>query len=322
MFRLAQADPHLGASAAKRNWVRAWETKRNECALMGAPLARPGLPYHLVPVAASKFGRAVAFVRWQQEGRSRNSITLVSAPCNAGDQPSHLPTRAVAELYERFLAPLTSLGTHRAFTPLSAHGPGCSGSIPTRTNMAARRVGPIMWARTGAAAMTSPLFKLGPLHGDSHAARLVQCHLCHGTTPLDFYHLANECIHPAIKSWRRRCGPSLRQLVYKLTTVLLRERDRAGHEPEDNLLSRAARAVRRVELNSAEGDFLTYRFLLAHPWPERMALPHMRAVRLLGRVFDLPGVYHRFERPAIDLWCRWSERWLWKLSVAWRVANN
>ena len=57
---------------------------------------------------------------------------------------------------------------------------------------------------------------------------------------------------------------------------------------------------------------------------ERMALPHMRAVRLLGRVFDMPGVYHRFERPALDLsrWCRWSVRWLWKLSDSWRAAHN
>ena len=322
VFRLARADPHLGASAAKRNWVREWERKRGELVELGVPAANPGLPYHLVPVAAGKFGRAVAFVRWQQQGRSRNQIALATAPCNAGDQPSYLPTEAVADLYERFLAPLASLGNHRAFTPLSAHGPGCSGSIPARTNLAARRVSPIMWARTGAAAMSSPLFKLVGIHRASHAAQLSQCHLCHGATPLDFYHLANECTHPAIKSWRCRCGAAIRRLVDKLTTVLRSERERAGREPEDRLLSRAAQAARRIDLNSVEGDFLTYRLLVAHPWPERMALPHMRVVRLLGRVFDLPGVYHRFERPALDLWSKWSERWLWKLSNAWHRANT
>jgi hypothetical protein len=95
-------------------------------------------------------------------------------------------------------------------------------------------------------------------------------------------------------------------------------------EPEDHLLARAARAARHADLNTAQGDFLMYRLLVAHSWPERMALPHrdMRAVRLLGRVFDMPGVYHRFERPALDLWCRWSVRWLWKLSDAWRAAHN
>jgi hypothetical protein len=67
---------------------------------------------------------------------------------------------------------------------------------------------------------------------------------------------------------------------------------------------------------------LLYRFLVAHPWCEDMAISHMRAVRLLGRVFDLPGVYHRFERPVLDLWCRWSVRWLWRLSDAWHTANG
>jgi hypothetical protein len=33
--------------------------------------------------------------------------------------------------------------------------------------------------------------------------------------------------------------------------------------------------------------------LVAQPWPERLADPGMRAVRLLGRMFDLPGMYHR-----------------------------
>ena len=322
VFRLAQADPHLGASAAKRNWVYEWERRRTDLALLGVPVAHPGLSYHLVPVAASKFGRAVAFVRWQEKGRSRNHITLASAPCDAGDPPSHLPTEAVADLYERFLAPLSSLGFHRAFTPLSTHGPGCSGSIPARTNVAAKRMGPIMWARTGAAAMSSPLFKLGRALGTKYSAGFVKCHLCHGPSPLDFYHLATECTHPTIKKWRGRCEPALRRFVSKLVDLLRRERERAGCEPEDHLLARAARAARHADLNTAQGDFLMYRLLVAHPWPERMALPHMRAVRLLGRVFDMPGVYHRFERPALDLWCRWSVRWLWKLSNAWRAAHN
>ena len=156
VFRLAQADPQLGASAAKRNWVLAWEKHRSDLADSGVPLARPGLAYHLVPVAASKFGRAAAFVQWQHVGRSRNGISLVTLRNDAGVPPSYRPTEAVADLYERYLAPISSLGDHRAFTPLSAHGPGCSGAVPSRSNIAASRLGPIMWARTGAAAMPSP----------------------------------------------------------------------------------------------------------------------------------------------------------------------
>ena len=235
--------------------------------------------------------------------------------------PSYRPTEAVADLYERFLAPLSSLGDHRAFTPLSAHGPGCSGSVPSRSNIAALRLGPIMWARTGAAAMSSRLFNMaGP--GSQHAAHAVQCPLCHSTAPLDSYHLAVECVHPQINVWRRQCERSLPRFVAGLTVRLRSERERARCEPEDRLFARALRAVLRTDLNSAQGDFLLHRLLVAHPWPERMALPHMRAVRLLGRVFDLPGVYHRFERSALDLWCRWSTRWLWRLSRAWCTANR
>jgi hypothetical protein len=47
----------------------------------------------------------------------------------------------------------------------------------------------------------------------------------------------------------------------------------------------------------------------------------MRAVRLLGRMFDLPGMHHRFERPIADAWCRWSLYWLWGLSRVWFEAN-
>jgi hypothetical protein len=81
-------------------------------------------------------------------------------------------------------------------------------------------------------------------------------------------------------------------------------------------------AVRNLDFDTTQGDFVLYRFLVAQPWPERMAVPGpgMRAVRLFGRVFDLPGVYHRFERPALDLWSRWSLRWLWRLSRAWKKA--
>ena len=117
------------------------------------------------------------------------------------------------------------------------------------------------------------------------------------------------------------CEAALRRLGIGLTATLRSERERARCEPEDRLFDRAARSLQRLDFNSTEGDFLLHRFLVVHPWPERMALPHMRAVRLLGRAFDLPGVYHRFERPAADMWTRWSLRWLWRLSYAWRSAN-
>ena len=318
VFRLAQADPTMGVSLNKLNWVRAWERKRDELASLGVPLARVNLAYHLIPVAASKFGRAVAFVKWQAQGRDRNNITFASQRCDSSIPPSHIPKEAVADLFERFLAPISALGYHRAFTPFSTHGPGCSGSVPSRSNIAAPRLGPIFWCRTGAAAMKSPLFDLGQ---KDHAASAVPCALCPGPTLLDAFHLMTECSHPQLESWRRNCIQSLRGLVLKLTDVMLAERDRANRISDELLFDRATAAVRRADFDSEQGDFLLYRFLVAQPWSERLAAPGMRAVRLFGRVFDSSGVFHRYERPVADVWCRWSRRWLWRLSFAWKAAN-
>ena len=166
--------------------------------------------------------------------------------------------------------------------------------------------------------MKSPLFDLGQ---KDHAASAVPCALCPGPTLLDAFHLMTECSHPQLESWRRNCIQSLRGLVLKLTDVMLAERDRAGRISDELLFDRATAAVRRADFDSEQGDFLLYRFLVAQPWSERLAAPGMRAVRLFGRVFDSSGVFHRYERPVADVWCRWSRRWLWRLSFAWKAAN-
>jgi hypothetical protein len=46
----------------------------------------------------------------------------------------------------------------------------------------------------------------------------------------------------------------------------------------------------------------------------------MHVVRLMGRAFDLDGIYHRYERPLLDHWSSWSKRMLWSLSRAWFTA--
>ena len=315
VFRLAQADPQIGQSFAKRNWVSAWERDRASVAAMGVPLAVPALRYELIPAAAKSFGRAVAFVQWQASNR-------VPAPpaCNATSAPSYKPSEAVANLFDNFNAPLTSLGSHHQFTPLSAHGPGCSGSIPSRCNLPAQRLGPIGWARVGAAAMRSPLFSLDTdAPASTFEAESLPCRLC-GVSPIDPYHLIAECNHTSIDAWRQRAEEAARELLVTLTVLLTRERNRAGREPDDWLFRRIRRAAADLDFETSEGYFVLYRLLLAQPWPESMATPGMRLARLLGRAFDLPGIYHRFERPVLDTWSRWSLHWLRALSLAWRSA--
>ena len=318
VFRLAQTDHRLGASFAKRNWVRDWEQKRAVLIAAGVPVAPADLDYERIAPTAKVFGRAAAFHEWQRVGRDR----VPNAPsCDAASPPPNRPLEAVANLYENYRAPIASLGSHHDFTPFSAHGPLCSGSIPSRSNIAASRLGPIIWARTGAAVMQSPLFAGFCADGD-FAANERPCPLC-GISPVDVFHFATECNNHLIARWRQEVEHSARGLVADLTEVMACERDRAGRltGAEYFLLRRIRRAITCVAFDTPEGDFIIYRLLLAQPWAERVSSPGMRAVRLLGRAFDLPGVYHRFERPLLDVWCRWSNAWLWRLSRAWHMAH-
>jgi hypothetical protein len=116
VFRLAQADPQVGASFAKRNWVRAWERDRLLLGALGVPLAAPGLRVELIPSAAKSFGRAAAVVEWQLAGRKRSPGI---GRCDSSHAPSYRPMEASAILLENFWAPLSALGDNPNFTPLS-----------------------------------------------------------------------------------------------------------------------------------------------------------------------------------------------------------
>ena len=170
--------------------------------------------------------------------------------------------------------------------------------------------------------MSSPLFFIGDDdQARDYAAHARPCGLC-GSAPIDPYHLVAECNHVLIDSWREAAELAARDLVTTLTVLMARERSRAGREPTDLLFRRIRRAAATLDFDSPEGDFILFRLVVGQPWSERMACPGMRLTRLLGRAFDLAGIYHRFERPAFDAWSRWSLRWLWGLSRAWREAHR
>jgi hypothetical protein len=55
-----------------------------------------------------------------------------------------------------------------------------------------------------------------------------------------------------------------------VTSALAEERERAGRLGL-SIFDRAATAVQNTDFDSDQGDFLLFRCLVAHPWPERMA---------------------------------------------------
>jgi hypothetical protein len=162
------------------------------------------------------FGRAaVAFVEWQSSGCASTASGIPALiPCNASAAPPYRPTEAIAQLFENFAAPISSLGEHHQFTPLSAQGPGCSVSIPAWSNVVTRsflkyrlrvsslkasRLGPLAWASTGAAVTSSARFLLEVDVAD-YATHVRPCALCE-FTPVDLFHFATECNHPRISAW-------------------------------------------------------------------------------------------------------------------------
>jgi len=176
----------------------------------------------------------------------------------------------------------------------------------------------VAWARAGADVMSSPLFRVDKDPID-YAAHARPCRLCNAC-PVDAFHIISECNHPIIDDWRQVAERSARILVSTLTVIMEQERDRAGRAPQYDLFRRIRRAMNSLDFDTPEGDFILYRLLLSQPWSERMACPGMHVVRLMGRAFDLDGIYHRYERPLLDRWCGWSRHTLWSLSRAWFTA--
>ena len=121
-------------------------------------------------------------------------------------------------------------------------------------------------------------------------------------------------------SWRQLAVSDARSFVSSLTLIIALERENCGREPVDGLLRRIRCAAARLDFDSPEGDFVLFHLIAAAPWSERVASPGMRLVRLLGLAFDLPGIFHRYERPISDAWCYWSLRWVWSLSRVWHDA--
>jgi len=334
VFRLAQADPRKGVSIATRNWVAHWEAERNEWFVRGIPIPPAGLPYHRISDTAAEFARAGAFWKWQYHGRVDNGLRDGNSDFDALYRPPWSPKLATAALYEGFEAPLSSLGLHPRFTPLSTHGPMCQGSLLSMCTIPAHKLAVVGHLRLGAKALQMAVFSLqrnfqqrdrsaDEDHDDRSRfiVRNVPCSLC-GVSPLDVFHLACECTHVSMVAWRASVVPAARQLLANIARLLFKAHDEMNRD-ESDLCSEVTAEAASVDFTTDMGRFILFRLLLFHPWSGRLAGSDMSlyTVRVIGELFDAAGLPNMFLRPLADAWGYWSISWAWRLGNAWREAH-
>jgi len=335
VFRLAKADPRKGNSIATRNWVSHWMSERNIWFARGVKTPPVNLPYFKIADTAAEFARTCAFWKWQYHGRVDNGLRDGNTDFNdALHRPPWLPKLASAALYEGFTAPMSSIGQHPRFTPLSTHGPMCQGSLLSMSTIPAHKLAVVMHLRLGAKALQMAVFSKNKLdrerdpgadedhEGQSRfAVQNVACPLC-GLSPLDVFHLACVCTDVKMVAWRVQVMASARQLLVTISRLLLKAHSSRGCD-ESVLCSEMSSEASCFDFSSDTGRFILFRLLLFHPWSARLAGSDLSqyTAAVIGELFDESGMPNMLLRPLADAWGHWSIRWAWRLGKAWREAH-
>ena len=165
------------------------------------------------------------------------------------------------------------------------------------------------------------------------------CALCGQEDGNSIYHLCGECPHEAMSALRPRLRRSMAQHAKRIYEDLgnfiskdktLSERCTIT-EAETTALRDVHTCLTRglpppvasedaTEAAELEMRLYTYRLLIAAPWSARNAAPTHLFASALGKVFDQMTPLHvpdtKLRKPAA-LMCKWAERWLRILSMAY-----
>ena len=198
--------------------------------------------------AASVYGRAIAFCRWQQDALADLGQASALPVCWALHRPNAGPSkRYLHDITFGLRTPPSALGAQRGYTPVSVLGPGCSGDFITICNRPIRRVELCMLARTRLGKVgllywptvpqtwtttASTAHPTAKLVGDGwrRASYPAPCSLCQTGNSLDFYHIFFECtlhhdpaqpVHPR-DSLRQSCV----QLLQAVTLLVVAAKDK------------------------------------------------------------------------------------------------
>jgi len=336
------------------SWVHAYTTTAGREIALGATMPEP-VNYADIPRASSVFGRSVAYCEIQR-------IVRADMPPD-GDVASLPPLSAGSGRHAGWLlcymqASALELGEERQ-TPLSALGPGCSGSLHALADTA-------LFPAVASAALGNEAMHMPPFadaqpkrerrsqrrrdraeHGDdsdpeedrdeaaaraaAFKARFVAspCVLCGAADASSIYHLITTCPHDSMRAARADLANTLPSTLRAIVRSCV---DASGGEA---LVSRTASLAEAAALlgiiapggatpDNNDGRMITYRTLMGMPWPRR---PMTRAgtfpaAAALGAVFDATTAAPSRLRKMASAWLAWSEAQLCSLARRWRQAQG
>ena len=352
------AEPRSRGSYQGRftNWLHCKNIVFARLLSRGAVLSQPAC-YSDISRAAHAHGRSVGYLVIRNQLRK-------AYPPPAGDPsidaalppPSRGSSRHFASLTFHMWAEPRELGVAYGHTPLSLHGPGCSGSL-LGLSRAARYPG-LSSLNLGTEALSRWPFDTSgwrpvqpgdddyagpeplqsPPAGQTDATSrapfrerflLRHCTLCPPTsaaTELSPYHLACECLHPALVTYRRQLLQSVPGLVSSICGSIRDALMRAEIDApclsgtQIAALETLARYTMPTALAETEQRFICYWLLNGYTWPACIAADHQPAAAALGMLFDATNATHRWLRPLADHWLSWCESSITDLARCWRQA--
>jgi hypothetical protein len=304
-------------------------------------------PYDQLSSHASLLARAHA--QYDLNARQQRVRLRESAPLTAARQPMHGSNRHAVTLFNTRLTPevaVFNLGGKPSDNFLSSSGIGLRSVIsmltltrPPHALIAAclgshallfypyarlpenfRKLKPSRRSRTQAA---KPRGDAGPAPlatKDAYVRKL--CRLCGAAAaqPEDIYHLTISCPHLAKP--RAAIHASLPSLAGYLLQSVRDSYTRRGKILEafsGEELAALEAFISGAPLPVPEQSFITYRLLLAAPWPSSLARRHNYLTGVgLGCVFDFALASHL--RRMCNSWANWSNNHLHAIAQTWQAA--
>ena len=348
VFNAIQADSSVryGKSISCRSWVRETErylVKVQKDFNLSPDWASPAsVAYHAIARHAHVFGRLIGFSEWQRESLKRSGSSNRPTIASMIHPDTTLPSSFVRDALCSFrLNPSSALGTGVGHTPVGVIGPGCSGSLFALSTMH-----PAQFSQVVALWLGPQAFSLPRMSATSRGASALgvsdrfavanaasqkrwrwwklcaQCPLCDSSSRLDPQHLINECMNPAMLTWRanaqQQASLTLTSLVQRLSNLPNSLRPAAAS------LNFALASIPSIQWASPVGRFTLLRVVMAQPWihmglrgnPWYAADQSSDAADALGALFGLVNLKHRFLRGFTDAWLRLSIRLTAELNLA------
>jgi hypothetical protein len=268
--------------------------------------------YYDIPRVAGVYGRSLAFGRAQHAARRTPGLQLSPRPVMMDVRPAPISTaQHIADLHGHYHATPASLGTAHYSTPLSAQGPGTTGSLLALTTLRPEQLWFTMRMRFGRRALfTAPFLPLVGASGTTVESRMraanraSACPLC-GEGLYCLWHLLFECRYHTVCAARVTIRRTAAETLRRIVCHLLPHPTADPPEHDDRDLKAA---IRSHDWDSEEGRRIIYQLFMAAPWQAAMAPRHWRLARAIGALFDQDRQQVARVRPAVNIWLHWANR--------------